>query len=148
VFYQCTGFRVDLNFATTVSSWDDVREIALGLPETNEQPSRGHAFWRVRDKGFVWERPLGQTDLRALGDRAPDGPILGVRVETLGIKEALISGDPEVFFTIPHFDGYSAVLVRLERIGREELREVIVEAWLTRAPRRLADAYAAEHGLG
>jgi len=130
-----------------VSTWDDVREIALGLPETNEQPSRGHAFWRVRDKGFVWERPLGQADLRALGDGAPEGPILGVRVENLGIKEALIAGDPDIFFTIPHFDGYSAVLVRLERIGREELREVIVEAWLTRAPRRLADAYTAEHGL-
>jgi len=139
---------LDLNFATTVSNWDDVSEIALGLPETNEQPSRGHAFWRVRDKGFVWERPLGRTDLRALGDGAPDGPILGVRVENREIKEALISGDPDVFFTIPHFDGYSAVLVRLERIGREELREVIVEAWLTRAPRRLAAAYAAEHGLG
>ncbi len=131
-----------------MSNWDDVREIALGLPDTSERPSRGHAFWRVRDKGFVWERPLGQTDLRALGDAAPDGPILGVRVENLGIKEALISGNPEVFFTIPHFDGYSAVLVQLDRIGREELREVIVEAWLARAPRRLAESYVAERGLG
>lgn len=131
-----------------MATWDDVREIALGLPETNEQPSRGHAFWRVRDKGFVWERPLGQTDLRALGESAPNGPILGVRVENLEIKAALISDDPGVFFTIPHLDGYSAVLVRLERIDREELREVVVEAWLTRAPRRLAETYAAEHGLG
>ncbi|MDQ6731633.1 MAG: MmcQ/YjbR family DNA-binding protein [Actinomycetota bacterium] len=131
-----------------MATWDDVREIALGLPQTNERPSRGHAFWRVHDKGFVWERPLGQTDLRALGERAPDGPILGVRVENLGVKEALISGDPGVFFTIPHFDGYSAVLVRLDQIDRAELWEVIVEAWLTRAPRRVAEAYAAEHGLG
>lgn len=130
-----------------MATWEDVREIALGLPETDEQPSRGHAFWRVKGKGFVWERPLGKTDLRALGAAAPNGPILGVRVEHLGIKEALIQDDPGVFFTIPHFDGYAAVLVRLERIGREELREVIVEAWLTRAPRRLAQAYAAEHGL-
>ncbi len=136
-----------LNFASKVSSWDDVRETALGLPETTEQPSRGHAFWRVRDKGFVWERPLSQTDLRALGDRAPDGPILGVRVENLEIKMALIAAEPGVFFTIPHFDGYSAVLVRLDRIGREALREVIAEAWLARAPRRLAETYAAEHGL-
>ncbi|MDQ2894200.1 MAG: MmcQ/YjbR family DNA-binding protein [Actinomycetota bacterium] len=131
-----------------MATWDDVREIALGLPQTNERPSRGHAFWRVRDKGFVWERPLGQTDLRALGGSAPDGPILGVRVENLGVKGALISADPGVFFTIPHFDGYSAVLVRLDQINRAELREVIVEAWLTRAPRRVAEAYAAEHGLG
>ena len=131
-----------------MATWDDVREIALGLPDTNERPSRGHAFWRVRDKGFVWERPLGQTDLRALGDTAPDGPILGVRVESLEIKAALIGDDPGVFFTIPHFDGYSAVLVRLERIDRDELREVIVDAWLSRAPPRLAEAYVVEHGLG
>lgn len=72
----------------TLAGWEDVRRIALGLPETNERPSRGHAFWRVRDKGFVWERPLRETDLRALGDDAPTGPILGVRVEHLGAKEA------------------------------------------------------------
>ena len=57
--------------------WNDVRRIALALPETTEVPSRGFAQWRVRDKLFVWERPLRQTDLRALGDDAPSGPILG-----------------------------------------------------------------------
>jgi hypothetical protein len=124
-----------------VASWDDVRRIALGLPETNERPSRGHAFWRVRDKGFVWERPLRQTDLDALGDATPDGPILGVRVEHLGAKEALLADDPSVYFTTPHFDGYPAVLVRLERIALGELEELIVEAWLCRAPRRLAQQY-------
>ncbi len=124
-----------------MADWDDVRRIALGLPETSERPSHGNAFWRVRDKGFVWERPLRQTDLRALGDAAPDGPILGVRVERLGAKEALIASDPDVYFTIPHFDGYSAVLVRLERIDVAELEELIIEAWLTRAPKRVAQAY-------
>jgi hypothetical protein len=124
-----------------MASWDDVRRIALGLPETSERPSRGHAFWRVKDKGFVWERPLGGSDLRALGDTAPTGPILGVRVEHLGAKEALLADDPAVFFTIPHFDGYSAVLVRLEEIALDELEELIVEAWLCRAPPRLAKAY-------
>lgn len=125
----------------TLAGWEDVRRIALGLPETNERPSRGHAFWRVRDKGFVWERPLRQSDLRALGDAAPEGPILGVRVEHLGAKEALLADPSGVFFTTPHFDGYPAVLVRLEAIELAELEELIVEAWLCRAPRRVAQAY-------
>jgi hypothetical protein len=66
-------------------------------------------------------------------------------VEHLGAKEALVADDPSVYFTIPHFDGYAAVLVLLDRIGLEELGELIVEAWLSRAPKRLAAAYIAEH---
>ncbi len=61
-------------------------------------------------------------------------------------KQALIADDPGVFFTIPHFDGYPAILVRLDEIGAEDLNEVIVEAWLCRAPPRLLKAYLAEHG--
>ena len=124
-----------------MADWDDVRRIALGLPETSEQLSRELATWRVRDKGFVWERPLRGADIRALGDQAPDGPILGARVEHLVAKEALLADDPSVFFTTPHFDGYPAVLVRLDRISVADLEEVIVEAWLARAPKRLAKAY-------
>jgi hypothetical protein len=130
-----------------VASWDDVRRIALELPETSEGVSRDLRTWRVKDKGFVWERPLRRADLEALGDAAPDGPILGARVEHLVAKEALLADDPSVFFTTPHFDGYPAVLVRLERIGLEDLREVIVEAWLARAPKRLAEAYLRAEGL-
>lgn len=124
-----------------MADWDDVRRIAMALPQTNERPSHGNAFWRVKDKGFVWERPLRAADLRALGDAAPTGPILGVRVEHLMAKEALLADDPAVYFTIPHFDGYPAVLVRLERIPLDELDELITEAWLARAPKRVADAY-------
>ncbi len=124
-----------------MASWDDVRRIALDLPETSEGLSRDLASWQVRDKGFVWERPLRQADLRALGDEAPTGPILGARVEHLVAKEALLADDPEVFFTTPHFDGYPAILVRLDRIAVEDLKEVIVEAWLARAPKRLAQEY-------
>jgi hypothetical protein len=130
-----------------VASWDDVRRIALELPETSEGVSRDLRTWRVKDKGFVWERPLRRADLEALGDAAPDGPILGARVEHLVAKEALLADDPSVFFTTPHFDGYPAALVRLERIGLEDLREVIVEAWLARAPKRLAEAYLRADGL-
>jgi hypothetical protein len=124
-----------------VADFDDVRRIALGLPETSERPQWGNASWRVRDKPFVWERPLRAADLRALGDAAPDGPILGVRVEHLIAKEALIADDPSVYFTTPHFDGYAAVLVRLDEISLEELEEVIAEAWLCQAPKRLAEEF-------
>jgi hypothetical protein len=98
-------------------------------------------MWRVRDKLFVWERPLRASDRAALGATAPSGPILGARVEHLGAKEALLADDPSVYFTTPHFDGYPAVLVRLEAIELEELRELIVDAWLARAPKRVAAAY-------
>ena len=129
-----------------MADWEDVRRIALSLPEATERERRdGLSFWEVRGKGFVWERPLRSSDLAALGDGAPEGPILGVRVPDLGAKEALIADDPAVFFTIPHFDGYSAVLVRLGEIAVDELEEVIVEAWLDRAPKRVAKAYADEH---
>jgi hypothetical protein len=124
-----------------VADWDDVRRIALGLPETGERLSREQRQWRVKDKLFVWERPLRRADLEALGADAPDGPILGARVEHLGAKEALLADDPAVFFTTPHFDGYPAILVRLDRIAVEDLDEVIVEAWLARAPTRLVRAY-------
>ena len=124
-----------------MATWDDVRRIALALPETSERLSRDRPQWRVKDKLFVWERPLRRSDLEALGDQAPSGPILGARVEHLGAKEALLANDEGVFFTTPHFDGYPAILVRLERIDVEGLDEVIVEAWLARAPKRLAKSY-------
>jgi hypothetical protein len=128
-----------------VATWDDVRRIALSLPETSERPAWGTASWRVRDKMFAWERPLRPADLRALGDAAPDGPILGARVEHVAAKEALLADDPDVYFTTPHFDGHASVLVRLDRIALDELEELIVEAWICRAPRRLANEYIESH---
>jgi hypothetical protein len=131
-----------------VADWDDVRRLALALPDTDEQRSHGHAAWRVHGKLFVLERPLRARDMEELGDRAPSGAILGARVEHLGAKEALLADDPSVYFTTSHFDGYPMILVRLQRIGLDELQELIVEAWLSRAPKRLAREYAAVHGLG
>jgi hypothetical protein len=128
-----------------MADWDDVQRIALDLPETGERLSRDLRQWRVKDKLFVWERPLRRSDLEALGESAPDGPILGARVEHLVAKEAILADDPGVFFTTPHFDGYPAVLVRLDRISVDDLDEVIVEAWLARAPARLANAYVDQH---
>ena len=127
-----------------MATWDDVRRIALALPETSERPAYGSAAWRVRDKLFVWERPLRKKELDELGAAAPDGPILGARVEDLVAKEALLADEPELYFTTAHFDGYPSVLVRLERIGEEDLRELIAEAWLSRAPKRLAQAHLDE----
>ena len=133
-----------------MASWENVRELALALPDTDETLSRGMRFWRVaarpKPKLFVWERPLRTSDLRALGDAAPDGPILGARVEHLGAKEALLAEDAAVYFTTPHFDGYPAVLVQLERIARDELEEIVIDAWLARAPAPLARAYLSERG--
>jgi hypothetical protein len=122
-------------------TWDDVRRIALGLPEADERVARERRQWRVKDKLFVWERPLRQTEIETLGDDAPDGPILGARVEHLGAKEAYLAEDPGVYFTTPHFDGYAAILVRLDRMALEDLDELITEAWLARAPKRLVKAY-------
>jgi hypothetical protein len=128
-----------------MANWDDVRRLALSLPETDERESRGNRRWRVKDKLFVWERPLRGSDLEALGEAAPVGPILGARVEHLVAKEALVADDSGVYFTTPHFDGYPAILVKLDEISVPDLEEITVEAWLARAPKRLADAYLSEH---
>ncbi|MEU5938233.1 MmcQ/YjbR family DNA-binding protein [Micromonospora sp. NPDC047548] len=128
-----------------MATWEDVRRLALALPETTERPSYdGLPAWRVRDKPFVWERPLRRADLDALGDAAPDGPVLGARVPDLGAKEALLADDATVYFTTPHFDGYPAVLVRLDRITVPELAELVLDAWYARAPKRLAAAHRGE----
>jgi hypothetical protein len=129
-----------------MATWDDVARLALAMPETSEQISRDLRQWRVKDKGFVWERPLRRADHDALGDSAPQGPILGARVEHLMAKEALLADDPDVYFTTPHFDGYPAILVQLENISVDDLRELIVEAWLVRAPKSLAKAFLDEAG--
>jgi hypothetical protein len=130
-----------------MATWNDVRRIALGLPETTERSSRGTFEWQVKDKGFVWERPLRRSDLEALGASAPEGPILGAHVADLGVKEALIADDPAVFFTTPHFNGYNAVLLRqrdLGRVSHTELVEVITDAWAARAPKRLVKEFFAD----
>jgi hypothetical protein len=127
---------------SNMATWDDVHRLALALPQTVEGSSReGLRNWSVRDKTFAWERPLRPGDLQALGDAAPTGPVLAARVPDLGAKEAVLADDGDVYFTTPHFDGYPAVLIRLDRMPIAELEELLVEAWLTRAPKRLAAEY-------
>jgi len=125
-----------------MATWDDVRRITADLPETVERSSgEGNLDWRVKDKSYAWERPLRRADLEALGEAAPDGPILAVRVPDVGVKDALIADDAGVYVTTPHFNGYPAILVRLDRIAVDELEELLVEGWLARAPKRLAAEY-------
>jgi hypothetical protein len=127
-----------------VANWNDVAHVALSLPAAAERQSRGLRQWVVRDKLFVWERPLRKADLAALGDAAPDGPVLGAHVEHLVAKEALLADDSGPYFTTPHFDGYPIVLVQLDLIGGTDLEELVTEAWLARAPRKLVEAFLAD----
>jgi hypothetical protein len=125
-----------------MASWDDVRRLALALPDTaEERSSSGKLAWTVKNKFFVWERPLRKSDLAALGNDAPKGAILGARTADLEMKEVLLASDQRVFFTTPHFDGYPAVLLRLGKITPKNLKAVIVEAWLAIAPKRVAAAF-------
>lgn len=123
-----------------MATWDDVARVCLALPETTEGMSWGSRTWKVRGKLFVWERPLRARDLDELGDAAPSGPVLGAAVPDEGAKLALVAAEPDVYFTISHFEGYAAVLARLDELDLDGLRELAGEAWACRAPKRLRDA--------
>jgi hypothetical protein len=120
-----------------MATWDDVARVCLALPGTTEVLSRDRRQWKVADKLFVWERPLRRRDLEELGDDAPTGPVLGARVPDEGAKRALVAEQPDVYFTTAHFNGYPAVLARLEKLDETGLTELAGEAWACRAPRRL-----------
>ena len=121
---------------------DEVARVALELPGVTQEERHGHRTWKVAGKAFAWERPFSKADIRRFGDATPPGgPILAVRVGDLGEKEAVLAANPGAFFTIPHFDGYSAVLITLPDVPGEALRDAITDGWLAVAPPKLADAY-------
>ena len=123
-------------------TFDEVAAIALGLPGATEAERHGNRTWFVAGKAFAWERPFSKADIRRFGDEEPPaGAILALRVADLEEKEAVLAMNPGHFFTIPHFNGFAAVLVKLETVRKKQLREAVVDAWLACAPDRLV----AEH---
>jgi hypothetical protein len=125
---------------------EDVEAIATALPEVTVGARWNNRTWFVKGKGFVWERPLNQADIKRLGDApVPDGDIVAVRTEDLQEKEALLEANGPAFFTIEHFKNYPAVLIQLKRVGKRQLREAIVDGWLACAPAKLAKEYVAAH---
>jgi len=112
-----------------MADWRTVRTLALALPEAEEEPGERPAF-RVRGKLFAWRA------------RERDGGGLAVRVDR-DEKELLLESNPDVYFETPHYRGYPAVLIRLDKIDRGELAERIEDAWLIQAPKRLAADYLA-----
>ena len=127
---------------SVVASLDDVAHLAVGLPEVSAGERHGNLTWYGAGKAFVWERPFSKADIKRFGAvTPPGGPIVAVRVADLVEKEAVLATASEAFFTIPHFDGYSAVLIQLDTVTTNELRDAIVDAWLACAPSKLADEY-------
>jgi hypothetical protein len=122
-----------------VASWDDVRRIALDLPGAVEEDNGRTRSWRVGARAFAWERLLRRGERELLGDRAPEGPALGLRTADPAVVDALVAARPAVFLSVAGYGLHPMVLVNVERAAVEDLDEGLTEAWWCRAPRRLRE---------
>jgi hypothetical protein len=125
-----------------VVTLDDAVHMVMAFPEVTEGTRYGNRTWFVADKAFAWERPFSKADIKRFDTTTPpSGPILALVTADLEDKEAVLAEGSKGFFSIPHFDGFAAVLVQLNIATKKPLREAIEDAWLTCAPERLSQAY-------
>jgi hypothetical protein len=127
-----------------MATLDDVSRLAARLPETTQVDRHGNRAWSVAGKVFAWERPFTKADVKRYGgDPVPEGPIVAAAVADLAEKEAILATGTPGLFTIPHFNGYAAVLIHLPDVAEAALSEALTDAWLAKAPTTLTAAYLA-----
>lgn len=127
-----------------MATMDSAGAILAELPDITESVRYGHSAWGVGKNVFAWVRLFSKADLKRFGEETPpSGPILAVRTADLHEKKALLAAHPRSCFTIPHFDGFSAVLIDVDNAEDDELRKLLVDGWLVYAPADEAEAFLA-----
>ncbi|GGR69373.1 hypothetical protein J2S40_001240 [Nocardioides luteus] len=125
-----------------MATLEDLAQVLADLPEVTQGERHGHPTWSVRGKGFAWLRKFSKADIKRFGDQKPPAqPILAVNTADLHEKEGVLAAGIDGVFTIPHFDNFPAVLVELIVIDPKDLRDLVVDAWLSAAPADLAETF-------